>query len=150
MTINLYSTSSPKENVTKQLGAAKSCVGAFRSGEVPSDRDPVIIVQAARSTLTSYNYAYIADFGAYYYIREKKAVSAETTELVMHKDVLMTFSTGIRNQSAIINRQASSSVADVDLDDTMLVVKRCELETLTLSNYGNHTATIVLGVTGTM
>ena len=66
----------------------------------------------------------------------------------MKKDVLMTFDTGIRNQSAIINRQASSSYSDVDLDDEMLVVKRSELETLTLSNYGNHTATIVLAVSG--
>lgn len=150
MTITLYSTASPKKNVTKQLLSAKACTGSFRNKENPSDRNPVIIINAARSTLNSYNYAYIPDFNAYYYITEKKAVTAETSEIVMRKDVLMTFSTGIRNQSAIIHRQASSSIADVDLDDEALIVKRSELEALTLSNYGNHTATIVLGVTGDM
>lgn len=148
MTITLYSTSSPAKTVTKQLSNAKQCTGAFRDRDNPSDRNPVIIIEGARNTLNSYNYAYIPDFGAYYFIREKNAVSANTTELIMKKDVLMTFDDGIRNQSAIINRQASSSYSDVDLDDEMLVVKRSELETLTLSNYGNHTATIVLAVSG--
>lgn len=148
MTITLYSTSSPAKAVTKQLSNTKQCTGAFRDRDNPSDRNPVIVIEGARNTLNSYNYAYIPDFGAYYFIREKNAVSANTTELIMKKDVLMTFSSGIRNQSAIINRQASSSYSDVDLDDEMLVVKRSELETLTLSNYGNHTATIVLAVSG--
>jgi hypothetical protein len=148
MTITLYSTSSPAKTVTKQLSNAKQCTGAFRNKDNPSDRNPVIVIEGARNTLNSYNYAYIPDFGAYYFIREKNAVSANTTELIMKKDVLMTFDAGIRNQSAIINRQASSSYSDVDLDDEMLVVKRSELETLTLSNYGNHTATIVLAVSG--
>lgn len=148
MTITLYSTSSPAKTVTKQLSNAKQCTGAFRGRDNPSDRNPVIVIEGARNTLNSYNYAYIPDFGAYYFIREKNAVSANTTELIMKKDVLMTFDAGIRNQSAIINRQASSSYSDVDLDDEMLVVKRSELETLTLSNYGDHTATIVLAVSG--
>lgn len=148
MTITLYSTSSPAKTVTKQLSNAKQCTGAFRDRDNPSDRNPVIVIEGARNTLNSYNYAYIPDFGAYYFIREKNAVSANTTELIMKKDVLMTFDVGIRNQSAIINRQASSSYSDVDLDDEMLVVKRSEIETLTLSNYGNHTATIVLAASG--
>lgn len=148
MTITLYSTSSPAKTVTKQLSNAKQCTGAFRDRDNPSDRNPVIIIEGARNTLNSYNYAYIPDFGAYYFIREKNAVSSNTTELIMKKDVLMTFDAGIRNQSAIINRQASSSYSDVDLDDEMLVVKRSELETLTLSNYGDHIATIVLAVSG--
>lgn len=148
MTITLYSTSSPAKTVTKQLSNAKQCTGAFRNKDNPSDRNPVIVIEGARNTLNSYNYAYIPDFGAYYFIREKNAVSANTTELIMKKDVLMTFDDGIRNQSAIINRQASSLYSDVDLDDEMLVVKRSELETLTLSNYGDHSATIVLAVSG--
>ena len=115
-----------------------------------SDRDPVVVVQTARSSLSSFNYAHIPAFDAYYFIRDRRAVGQSTTELVMHKDVLMTYDAGIRGNSAVINRQASSSVGDVDLDDTAYVVKRCELETKTLSNYGGHTASIILGVTGTM
>lgn len=148
MTITLYSTASPPKAVTKSLTNSKACTGAFRDGDSPTDRSPVITVQGARNTLNSYNYAYIPDFGAYYFILEKKAVSSATTELVLKKDVLMTFKDGIRSHSAIINRQASASNADVDLDDEMLTVKRSELEVLTLSGYGNHTATIVLAVSG--
>lgn len=150
MTITLYSTASPAKTVTKTLSSATEYTGAFRQGEQPSDRDPIVVVQTARNNLTAFNYAYIPSFGAYYFIRDRRAVGQNTTELVMHKDVLMTFDSGIRANSAIINRQASASIGDVDLDDTAYVVKRTELETLTLSNYGGHDATLVLGVTGTM
>ena len=150
MTITLYSTASSAKTVTKTLSNATNYTGAFRQGEQPSDRDPVIVVQTARTSLTTFNYAYIPAFEAYYFIRDRKAVGQNTTELVMHKDVLMTYDAGIRGNSAIISRQASSSVGDVDLDDSAYVVKRTELETLTLSNYGGHTASIILGVTGTM
>lgn len=128
MTITLYSTSSPAKTVTKQLSNAKQCTGAFRDRDNPSDRNPVIIIEGARNTLNSYNYAHIPDFGAYYFIREKNAVSANTTELIMKKDVLMTFDAGIRNQSAIILRQASSSVANVDIQDSNLVVEKTYLD----------------------
>lgn len=147
MTITLYSTSSPSKTVTKALSNAKQCVGAFRDKDNPSDRNPVIIIEGARNTLSSFNYAHIPDFNAYYFIREKNAVSANTTELVMKKDVLMTFDSGIRQQRAIINRQASSSHSDVDLDDEIYVVKRSELEAIAVSN-ATHNSTIVLAVTG--
>lgn len=128
MRITLYSTSSGHKEVTKNLSNSTNYDGAFRQGENPSDRDPIIRVSAVRNNLTSFNYAYIPLFGAYYFIRDRIAVTAETTELIMHKDVLMTYATGIRNQSAIIMRQASSSVADVELQDTNLVVERTYLD----------------------
>ena len=128
MRITLYSTSSGHKEVTKNLSNETNYVGAFRQGENPSDRDPIIRVSTARNNLTSFNYAYIPLFGAYYFIRDRIAVTAETTELILHKDVLMTYATGIRNQSAIIMRQASSSVADVELQDTNLVVERTYLD----------------------
>lgn len=148
MKITLYSTSSSAKTVTKTLTNATEYTGAFRQGEQPSDRDPVVVVQTARSNLSSFNYAHIPAFDAYYFIRDRRAVGQSTTELVMHKDVLMTYDDGIRGNSAVINRQASASVGDVDLDDTAYVVKRCELETKTFSNYGNQNATYILGVTG--
>ena len=128
MKITLYSTSSGHKEVTKRLSDETDYIGAFRQGENPSDRDPVIRVTEARNNLTSFNYAYIPLFGAYYFIRDRIAVTAETTELIMHKDVLMTYATGIRNQSAIIIRQASSSVANIELQDTNLVVERTYLD----------------------
>ena len=150
VSIQLYKMSDPVNKVTKTLGTAKTVSGAFRPNETPSDRDPVIIIESAIDTLTEYNYAYIADFGAYYFIRERKAMSAATTLLTLHKDVLQTYDSSIRTHTAIISRQASSAVGDVDLDDSAYVVKRHTLETATLSNYGSHTASIVLGVTGKM
>lgn len=128
MRITLYSTSSGHKEVTKNLSNATNYVGAFRQGENPSDRDPIIRVSTPRNNLTSFNYAYIPLFSAYYFIRDRIAVTAETTELIMHKDVLMTYATGIRNQSAIIIRQASSSVANIELQDTNLVVERTYLD----------------------
>lgn len=149
--LTLYNVSDSPKTVSKTLGSGVDYDGAFTSdSDNPSDRDPIIRIGVTRASLGSLNYAYIPDFGAYYFIKEKRAVHGTMTELVMHKDVLKTFDAGIRAHDAIIRRQASSSVGNVNLDDEMFVVERCELETGTLSNYGGHSATIVLGVTGTM
>lgn len=148
MTITLCNTADPPKKLDKTLTGSANYTGAFRSGDNPSDSDPVIVVNIPYATAVSYNYAQF--FGKSYFIRDRKAVSANTTEITFHKDVLSTFKVGIRTNSALIDRQQSGSVGDVDLDDSAFVVKRSYLDTYTLSGYSTPSATIVLGVTGTI
>jgi len=154
MTVTLYTTSSSTNTVEKVLSNAKALTGgnAFRTDDSPSDRNPTITVLAARNTLNTYNYVYIEDFGAYYFIRDKIAVTAQTTKLILKKDVLYTYAAGIKSNRGMIVRQAEEEHSDVDLDDEALVVKRSELEALTFSNFGDnvHTPTIILAVTGVL
>lgn len=106
MNIVLYKTASPKKTVTKTLTNAitlSNC--SFRTNDTPNDRDPVVVISSPISDLVKYNYCYIPAFSAYYFIRDRVARSASTTELVMHKDVLMTFDAGIRSHSAYVSRQ---------------------------------------------
>lgn len=146
MTITLGKTSAPPKQVSKTMTDTRTFTGAFREGDAPSDRDPVIVVNIDMTTALTYNYAEI--FGSYYFIKDRKAVTQGSTEITFHKDVLNTFSTGIRTHTCIIDRQYSDNVGDYDIDDGAFVVKRSELETISFPTAGTHTQTFVLGTIG--
>ena len=145
MNIKLGVTSAPPKQVSKTMTDPQTYTGAFRDGDSPSDRDPVIVVNVPITTALTYNYAEI--FGSYYFIKDRKAVTQTSTEITFHKDVLNTFSTGIRTHTCIIDRQYSDNVGDYDIDDGAFVVKRSELEILPV-NTSSHTVTFVLGTIG--
>lgn len=145
MNIILGVTDAPPKQVSKTMTGTHTYEGAFRDGDSPSDRDPVIVVNISMTTALTYNYAEI--FGAYYFIKDRKALTQTTTEITFHKDVLNTFDEGIRNQTCVIDRQYSDSVGDYDIDDGAFVVKRSELEILPV-NSSSHTVTFVLGTIG--
>ena len=108
MTVTLYKTNSPKKTVTKNLSDANQLNNcSFRKGDLPDDRDPVIVVNSSYTTVIQYNYVYIPSFSAYYFILDRRAVTNETTELILHKDVLMTFDASIRQHTALVRRQSS-------------------------------------------
>lgn len=106
MNITLYKTASPKKAVTKTLTAGITKTNcSFRTGDTPNDRDPVIVVGMPLNELTAYNYCEIPAFSAFYFIKDRIALTSATTALIMHKDVLMTYDSGIRSHSAYVSRQ---------------------------------------------
>ena len=103
MTIKLYNNLSDKLVVDKKITQNGSDVtGTLR--ENCSIIDPVIKMSAIGTYLLSSNYAYITEFGRYYYITNIVCVG-DLFEVHMHVDVLMTFKGDIRNNSAVISRQ---------------------------------------------
>lgn len=104
MTIKIYTNNSDKNKVDKditQLGSDIS--GNLREG--CSIIDPVIKFETnIGSNLTSANYAYITEFGRYYYINNIKCVGS-LYEVYMHVDVLQTYADEIRANDAVIARQ---------------------------------------------
>lgn len=67
--------------------------------------DPVILVE--KDDPISANYAYIAAFNRYYYIKNIEAVRNNLWRITMHTDVLKTFSEGILGSPCIVAKSSS-------------------------------------------
>ena len=102
LSIQLMNNSSPIEKIGKILsaGSTYSCV----LKDDTSVLDPVIILQTS-DNIFSFNYMYISDFGRYYYIKDIKSVNNNRWEITAHVDVLETYATAIKANSAVIKRQ---------------------------------------------
>lgn len=114
-TISLYNMKSPANKVTKDISLViQNVQGTLRAGT--SVIDPVVIIETDQNTLwrKGLNYAYIQEFGRYYYVtniisvpgqRQGESTMASLWELHMHVDVLMSFKDEILAQKGVIARQ---------------------------------------------
>ena len=103
MTLKLYKNRSDKNVVNKNIVQSGSDIsGTLR--EDCSIINPVISIQGLSDLKV--NYAYITEFGRYYYINNI-VCKGKLFELQMHVDVLMSFGTEILDNTAVISRQQS-------------------------------------------
>ena len=101
MTLKLYTNSSDKIVVDKSI----TQIGSDITGTLREDCsviDPVIAIEGL--TDLTVNYAYISEFGRYYYINNI-VCRGKLFELHMHVDVLKTYSSGIRGNKGVVARQ---------------------------------------------
>lgn len=107
MTLKLYTNTSDKNHLDKNITQQ----GTDISGTLREDCsiiDPVISIEAITNfNLKTCNYAYISEFGRYYYITNI-VCSGKLYELHMHCDVLMSFRSQIRGNNAVIARQENA------------------------------------------
>jgi hypothetical protein len=103
MTIKLYKTPSEVNKVTKVLNDEISLTGELR--ESSSVITPIIKIE--EDDLTDYNYAYIPEFGRYYFITNITSVRNDLWELAMRVDVLMTYADEIKANTAVIARNSN-------------------------------------------
>lgn len=103
MTIKLYKTPSEVNKVTKVLNDELSLTGELR--ESSSVITPIIKIED--DDLTDYNYAYIPEFGRYYFITNITSVRNDLWEVAMRVDVLMTYATEIKENTAVIARNSN-------------------------------------------
>lgn len=105
MTIEVYKNLSDNNILNKnitQLGS--DLTGVLK--ESCSIINPIVIIEDYTSfDLTKANYAYIPEFGRYYYINNIVCINNKLFELHMHVDVLMTYKSGIRSNTAVVSRQ---------------------------------------------
>ena len=102
MTIKLYKNLSEKNHLDKDIDQ----IGADVTGNLRSDCsiiDPVVLLERDID-LTNCNYAYIEEFGRYYFINNV-VIKGKLYEIRMHVDVLSTYKDDIRSNSAVISRQ---------------------------------------------
>ena len=68
---------------------------------------PIPPPASSLSSLASFNYMYIADFGRYYFIDDIVSINQGIWEVSGHVDVLETYKTAILANKAIVKRQQS-------------------------------------------
>lgn len=102
-TVALQNNASPKNQLNKSVSGVLSVSGTLKDGT--SVIDPVILVQAPLSTLVNANYMTITAFGRSYFITDIRSIREGLVEVSGHVDVLSTYASGIRGNSAVIYRQ---------------------------------------------
>lgn len=101
MVIKLYKTVSDPKTANKILTDEISINGIARD---PVDVvNPVILYDGDNTTIAGYNYAYIEDYGRYYFMKVQND-SYKLNSLIMTSDVLMTANTWLRQRTATISR----------------------------------------------
>lgn len=99
MNILLYKTTNANNDLNKTISDKVELVGSLR--EASSIIAPSILIQ---SNPIGYNYAYIPEFGRYYYIKNITAFRKGAYIVDLKCDVLMSFREEILNMSGIVSR----------------------------------------------
>ena len=120
MTLTLYDNASERNAVNKSINELLTLNGTLRYES--SVIDPIITIEMQSDTLLNINYAYIPEFGRYYFINNITIIRAGLWRLAMHVDVLMSFADGIKNNSAIIQRNENEY--DLKLNDGLFVTQQ--------------------------
>jgi len=103
MELILYKNKSDDKVVTKEIEQLIVLNGTLREG--CSIINPIIKVEAINNSIASVcNYAKIAQFGRYYFVRDI-IFTGKLYELHMHVDVLASFQTELKALDAVISRQ---------------------------------------------
>ncbi len=87
MIIYLYNNESPRNKITKSITLLSTLTGTLK-GET-NVVSPIIRID--NSTFPVFNYAYIPDFGRYYYLRDVKEIRANIWDISLISDPLMSF-----------------------------------------------------------
>lgn len=106
-TIALYQYTGDSRVVSKQLDSAVS-EHSFLLKDGCSIDKPVISFSAPANIAASLNYAYIADFGRYYWITDRNSTTNGVVELTLESDPWTSFATQLRGVSATVDRSASN------------------------------------------
>lgn len=142
--IQLLTNNSATNVVDKETTFLSAPQGVLRQNS--SIIDPVIIIHCSASEdwRKKCNYAYIGEFGRYYYITNIIAVAGsvdmETAtsptqlwEFHMHVDVLMSYKDQIRAQNAIVARQEAQYNLMLD-DGVFMCYQNPKIQTKLFSN----------------
>ena len=104
MTLELMNTSADKRYLSKSASVVKKVTCKIKEGT--SIINPTVIIgKMSASSIKKCNYAYISDFGRYYFINDIIETTASQLEISMHVDVLNTYKSQIRSISTLILRQ---------------------------------------------
>ena len=123
MKLKVYKNLSDNKVVSKSITQMGSDInGTLRAPS--SIIDPVIVIDKPTVfTIAQANYAYIDEFDRYYYINDIVVISDDLLELHMHVDVLYTYASGIRSNTAVVGRQQQKANYDLLLSDGTYKVK---------------------------
>lgn len=104
--VTIQTTTSERNRVDKSITDIQTVSGVLK--EDCSIVDPVILVRADLADFISANYMTIPAFGRSYFLNPPKSVNGGFVELSGHCDVLSSFKTAIRANSAIIRKSENN------------------------------------------
>lgn len=103
MTILLQYNKTEKNSLNKDTEDIITLTGTLKAET--SIIDPVIIIEYDLAELENCNYMTIHEFGRTYFIRNIRSIRNGLVEISGHVDVLTSFRSQIRSNTAIIKRQ---------------------------------------------
>lgn len=104
MQLILYRTKSEKNRIVKVLENEMTLNGALR--DASSVMTPSIMVQ---QDCVGYNYAYVPEFGRYYFVNNIVAMRNKAFVVELKCDVLMSYKDEIMELSGVVSRLNSGS-----------------------------------------
>lgn len=108
-TISLFKTASENNRVVKVLTDEKQLSGELRNQT--SVLNPNIRIESA-DNISTYNYAYISEFGRYYYITDIVSVRTNCWVVSLRCDVLMSYKDEIQSMNVILNNTQETGLSN--------------------------------------
>lgn len=105
MNITLYTVADDPIVADKTLSGGAAVTGEFRA---TADVLRPTFTLSASSVQNVHNYAYIPDFGRYYYITGKRYITTGLIELLLYVDVRKSFLLELKLNSGIVDRQENN------------------------------------------
>lgn len=107
--ISLFKTASENNRVVKTLTDEKQLSGELRNQT--SVLNPSIRIESA-DNISTYNYAYISEFGRYYYITDIVSVRTNCWTVSLRCDVLMSYKDEIQGLNVILNNTQETGLSN--------------------------------------
>lgn len=118
--VTIGRTSSEKRALDKSVSTVKTCTGVLQNES--NVVNPSILCKCSASSIATANYMTISDFGRKYFITDITAVSNDLCVVSGHCDVLSTYASGIRANTATVARSATEGNWNLLLNDPMIKV----------------------------
>ena len=104
MKLQMLTTSADKRALSKSASEIDTVTCKLKQGT--SIINPIVIIgKISAKNIHRFTYAYIPDFGRYYFVNDIVESPANQLEVSMHVDVLRTYASDIRGISTLILRQ---------------------------------------------
>ena len=118
--VTIGSTSSEKRALDKTVSTVKTCTGTLHNES--NVVNPTKLCKCSATSIATCNYMTISDFGRKYFITDITAVSNDLCLVSGHCDVLSTYASGIRSNTATIARSATEGNWNLLLNDPKMKV----------------------------
>lgn len=119
MRLALYYNASERKVIGKSLATLGELTGVVKGDA--SIMNPVFILKTDDKYLSNANYLYWVETGRYYFIDDVQVMTGGRIELYCSVDVLQSFASQIKAQTAIIDKQESRAETNLYINDGSFV-----------------------------
>lgn len=116
--VSIGTCASEKRALDKSFSAVTTATGTLRNES--NVVNPSILVEVGVGTIATCNYMEIPTFGRKYYITDMTSMGDNLTLVSGHCDVLSTYASGIRQNTAIVARSATQGNWNLLMTDNQI------------------------------